>query len=208
MQASPRNPLQKGTFLQIHLMRFISFAEVFLFPAYLVAMVGIFFLPSLFYYLKSQVVVGCTLFQLRWNLFPYWCNFAAFLLQTFFRFFSSSGIVQQSSKKNTSDLWETRRNRALKAPLKPRNTTVLLWSEGFQSTFNWVPILQRDASLSDSYTPISAAERTHGFCYARWWCDKCNWLAIQPACTYDAAFWEHFRYQFWSSFWVFFLFDV
>jgi len=41
------------------------------------------------------------------------------------------------------------------APLKPLNTIVLWWSEGFQGGFNCVPMLPRDASLSDSNTLIA-----------------------------------------------------
>ena len=41
----------------------------------------------------------------------------------------------------------------IKSPIKPLSTIVLWWSEGFQVALNRVPMMPRDASLSDSYTP-------------------------------------------------------
>ena len=42
----------------------------------------------------------------------------------------------------------------LSVTLKPPNTIVLLYTERFQGALNWVPMMPRDARLSDCYTSV------------------------------------------------------
>jgi len=61
----------------------------------------------------------------------------------------------------------------LRAPINPQNTILLWWSEGIRGSLNWGSIVQRDASLSDSY-------KFDRCCFSRLeWRDKFCLFAIQ-----------------------------
>ena len=60
----------------------------------------------------------------------------------------------------------------LRVPLKPLNRIVLWWSGGFQGALNLVPMMPRDASLSDSYTSDCC-----------WFSSLGNWLMYQGRCS-------------------------
>ena len=63
--------------------------------------------------------------------------------------------ASSQSGKKTSAVRETSVSRytgdQVRAPLKPEKTIVLYWSAEFQGAQNCAPIMQKNASLSDSY---------------------------------------------------------